>query len=82
MKRELTKEQKKLFRAYYFDKARIIGGQVLMVVFGLFLPAMRVFTKMPIPIWICLSIAGVGLILVLTAKSSRAIDEEEKRMNR
>lgn len=83
MKRELTPEQKKIFRDYYIDRAKTITGQVLVVVFGVLMPAMTMLLRRRfLPLWLNLAIAGIGLVLILTSKAAKDAEAEEKRWRR
>ena len=83
MKRDLTPEQKKIFRDYYIDRVKSIGGQIIVVVFGIIMPATKLFMKKPLlPLWLNLTIAGIGLVMVLTSKAAKDAEAEEKRWRR
>lgn len=77
MKWDLTPEQKKMIWAYRFDRLRSFGGQVIVVVFGILVPLIQALAhRTVIPFWLCLAIAGLGLVLIFTTKAYK--DTEEK----
>lgn len=71
MRRELTPEQKRIFRAYYLDRAKLIVGQAIFIVFGLVMPMMHGLRIIKLPAFIYIAGAGVGLVLILTTRANR-----------
>jgi hypothetical protein len=82
LKRELTKEEKRAWRAYYFDRARVTTGYILVFVFGVLVPGLRVFGKIGISFPVAFGIAAFGLIFAVTSRSGRAAMDDEKKSRR
>ena len=77
MRRDLTPEQKKLFRDYYIDRGKLIVGQGLVLVFGLVVPAINAFLMPLLSMWISFPIAAVGVVMILTTKAYRETEEDK-----
>lgn len=76
LKWDLTPEQKKLIRKHRIDRIQLVVGQIIVLIFGLAIPIIGRTIKPILPLWLCLTIAGVGLALILTTQASR--DAEKK----
>ena len=63
--------------AYRFDRFKSYAGQAIVVVFGIIVPLIQALAhRTVLPFWLCLAIAGVGLVLIFTTKAYK--DTEEK----